>query len=312
MIFVVMRRESNSPALRAIIAQKTPLERGKVIGETMIAETTKAASGPTAEQIEQYERDGYIVARGLFSPAEIAEIRDAFMNQAAAGCVENLFELNARLAETDPLARYPRVMQPHRYPDLEVGRVAMKYLCDPRVAQWITTITGVPHLVAQSMFYFKPPTARGQALHQDNFYLQVKPGTCMAAWTAVDPATQENGGLMVVPGTHKIDVRCPTQADHDVSFTSEYVAPPDGAQPVPVDLDAGDVLFFNGSVIHGSSPNNSKTMFRRSFICHYAPATLSESSHWYLPLMTFEGEYVDGVAAATDGGPCGTPVAGPH
>ena len=28
----------------------------------------------------------------------------------------------------------------------------------------------------------------GQAFHQDNFYLQVKPGTCIAAWIAVDPA----------------------------------------------------------------------------------------------------------------------------
>ena len=32
---------------------------------------------------------------------------------------------------------------------------------------------------AQTMFYFKPPGARGQALHQDQTPLRVQPGTCL-------------------------------------------------------------------------------------------------------------------------------------
>ena len=66
-----------------------------------------------------------------------------------------------------------------------------------------------PAYGAQSMFYFKPPTARGQALHQDNLYLQAHPETCLAAWIAVDDCDGENGGLIVRARSHLISRSCP-------------------------------------------------------------------------------------------------------
>ena len=44
----------------------------------------------TEQQMADYERDGYLVARGMFSEEEVAEIREAFMAQAADGPVEGL------------------------------------------------------------------------------------------------------------------------------------------------------------------------------------------------------------------------------
>ena len=69
-------------------------------------------------------------------------------------------------------------MHPHRINGLA------RALLDPRPATSWKRCSGEEPLAAQSMFYFKPPGARGQALHQDNFYLRVKPGTCVAAWIA--------------------------------------------------------------------------------------------------------------------------------
>ena len=74
---------------------------------------------------------------------------------------------------------------------------------------------------------------------------------------------------------------------------------------VPCLMKAGDVLFFNGSIIHGSYPNTSKDRFRRSFICHYVPRACAQVSQGYRPLLTFRGEVVT-KADATGGGPCGT------
>lgn len=269
--------------------------------------------GPTDEQIADFSRDGFCVARGLFSADEVMEIRDVFMQQAAQGHVDGLFDQNSNRDSMDPLDQFPRMMQPHRRPDLQVGQVAMKYMLDARVEAYLTALTASPVVAAQSMFYYKPGGARGQALHQDNFYLRVKPGTCYAAWAAIDAATVENGGLMVVPGSHREEIACPAAADPAVSFTTEFVAPPEGTEPVPVELAAGDVLFFGGSVIHGSYPNNSAD-FRRAFICHYVPEDADEVSTWYHPLLGFDGHIIEGVADATGGGPCGTPdmVLGPH
>src|ERR1051326_2393780 len=155
-------------------------------------------------QLSAFRRDGFIVARQLFAADEVAEIRDTFTALAKDGPVPNLSEVtrnNASYDESDPLSRYPRMMHPHNRPDLPVGPLAMKYMLHPRIRPLLRELLGEEALAVQSMFYFKPPGARGQDLHQDNFYLRVKPGTCMAAWTAVDDADEENGGMVCVPET---------------------------------------------------------------------------------------------------------------
>jgi phytanoyl-CoA hydroxylase len=266
-----------------------------------------------SELKEEFQQNGFAVARGLFSPEEIATIRETFMQQAANGPVEGLSDgHHQHCSPNDPLAFYPRMMHPHRHTDKLVGPLSMQYMLDGRVHDVLSEIMGDEPVAAQSMFYFKPPGARGQDLHQDNFYLRVAPDTCYAAWTAVDDADEGNGGMMVVPGTHDLAIACPEKADSSVSFTDAHVEPPPGLSPETVRLKAGDVLFFNGSVIHGSYPNTSTDRFRRAFICHYLPRTSIEISKHYAT-QTFDGEPIY-FAEATGGGPCGTPfeIKGPH
>ena len=254
-----------------------------------------------AGQKAQFERDGFYVMRGLFSVDQVETLRERFMEIHAAGGVPGFFS-PVRLEENggDVLRHYPRIMHPHRFDEL-----SKTWLLDTRLRDVLHDLFGEEPLAAQSMMYFKPPGARGQALHQDNFYLQVSPGTCLAAWVPLDDADVENGGLFVVPGSHLGAIQCPHVADLTKSFTTEEVDVPDGTLPVAVELNRGDVLFFNGSLIHGSYPNTSSTRFRRAFICHYVPDSTTEMSEHYYPLHTFAGETVER-AKADGGGVCGT------
>lgn len=264
-------------------------------------------------QIEQFARDGYLVVRGLFTSGEMDELRETFMAQAADGPVEGLSDSHRKLNPDEPLARFPRMMHPHTHPELSVGPVSLRYMLDGRVGAVLRALFAEEPLAVQSMFYFKPAGARGQDLHQDNFYLRVKPGTCMAAWVAVDDADEGNGGLVVVPGSNQLDIACPERADASQFFTTEHVPVPAGLHEMPVNLQAGDVLFFNGNLIHGSYPNTSRDRFRRAFICHYVPRSTSELAHWYRTPLTFDRERVS-IAEAMGGGPCGTvqPMGAPH
>ena len=262
------------------------------------------------EQIANFGQSGFFVARGLFSAEEMDEVRATFMKQNEDGPVPGLSEIvggHGEYSQEDPLSFYPRMMQPHYHAELPVGQLAMRYMLEPRLRPYLTAFLEDEPVAVQSMFYFKPPKARGQELHQDNYYLRVKPGTCMAAWIAVDDADFENGGMKVVPGSHDMEIACPSQADASTSFTTDYVAPPEGLSETHLDLKAGDVLFFNGSLIHGSSPNISPTRFRRSLICHYVPKHSAEVGKWYgIAMLTFDGQKVE-IAEATGSGPCGTP-----
>jgi ectoine hydroxylase-related dioxygenase (phytanoyl-CoA dioxygenase family) len=254
-----------------------------------------------AEQHAQWQRDGFYVARGLFSADEVDQLRDHFMDIHANGGVKDFYEpLPLEKTNGDILKHYPRIMHPHRFDDL-----SKQYMLDSRLEDVLHDLFEEDALAAQSMLYFKPPGARGQALHQDNFYLQVSPGTCMAAWVPLDDADEENGGLFIAPGTHVGAIQCPHVADLTKSFTTEEVDVPQGIEPAPVELKRGDVLFFNGSVIHGSYPNISKERFRRAFICHYVGVSTTEMSEHYYPLHTFDGEQLTRDKSA-GGGPCGT------
>jgi phytanoyl-CoA hydroxylase len=153
----------------------------------MSATTIEAPEYRVSErELTRYEKDGFLVVRQMFSGDEVQAIREEFMRLADGGPVPGLFHPamcyigSADEAQIDPLARYPRVMQPHRHPQLPAGELSLRYILDARIGDVLNALLDEEPVAAQSMFYFKPPGARGQALHQDNFYLRVAPGTCMA------------------------------------------------------------------------------------------------------------------------------------
>ena len=265
---------------------------------------------------DDFATDGYAIARALIPAGEVDAIRQTFMAEAQSGPVEGLSEVRHKDQDaydrSDPLAFYPRMMHPHAHSDKPVGPLATRYLLDPRLYPLLKSFVGDEPVGVQTMFYFKPPGARGQDLHQDNFYLRVSPGTCCAAWIAIDDADEENGGMIVVPGTHDMAIVCPEKSDPAKYFTTEHVDPPPGLSPVPVNLKAGDVLFFNGSVVHGSYPNTSRSRFRRSLICHYVPEGARELARWYTTRLMFNGSTRAAYDEAVGGGPCGTVHQGAH
>ncbi|MBO7746095.1 phytanoyl-CoA dioxygenase family protein [Paenibacillus sp. MWE-103] len=255
----------------------------------------------TEEQKRHFDTEGYLIVKGLFAPEDLAEITETF-DKLSHETIPGYFEPDLKGDAADPLKRYPRVMHPHRF-----NETAKKFMLHPPVMAVLADLYGEEAYAAQSMFYYKPPGSRGQALHQDNFYLKVEPGNCIAAWTSVDPAYEENGGLLVVPKTQAHEISCPEEADTRESFTSHYVKPPKDGVVMPVVMDKGDVLFFNGNLIHGSYRNKTKDRFRRAFICHYANASATAINVHYNPLYKADGTELV-LEGNPDGGPCGVEV----
>lgn len=249
-------------------------------------------------EIRDYRRDGYILIRGLFSGEEAATYRDHYMRLREAGKYPGDFE-GVDPSSEDPLKRYPRMIHMHRWDE-----VSLQWLIEPRLNAVMTSLLGSEPLAAQTMLYFKPPGARGQALHQDQYYLRVKPGTCIAAWMALDRCDEANGCLMVVPGTHDLPLLCTESADTKKSFTDVTVPVPNELPVVPAIMDPGDVLFFHGQLIHGSYPNTTADRFRRALIGHYAVGVAEQIGRFYQPLLRMDGTEVT-MADSPESGRCG-------
>lgn len=230
----------------------------------------------------QFAAEGFAVAQGLFSPEEVAFFCNHYMEMRKTEQPHD--DTRPDITAADPLRRYPRLMHPHRHDE-----TSLKWLLDPRLDAAFIDLLGDSPIAVQTMLYFKPAGARGQALHQDNFYLRAAPGTCVAAWMALDDCDEENGCMVVVPGSHQLPVLCSVEADLAQSFTDVTVPVPADMAPVNVEMKAGDVLFFNGSLIHGSFPNRSSSRFRRALIGHYVEGKATHVGQWYKPCYRMDG-----------------------
>lgn len=244
-------------------------------------------------QIESYRNNGYLLISNLFSAAEVDTWRHHYMKMRA----KDLSDVDP--TSEDPLKRYPRMLQMHRWDE-----VSLKWLLDPRLRRCMRDLLGVDPYAVQTMIYFKPPGARGQALHQDQYYLRAQPGTCLAAWMAIDRCDGENGCMQVVPESYEAPVLCTQKADTSLSFTDVTVPVPEAMSIVPIIMEPGDVLFFNGSLIHGSYPNKSRDRFRRALIGHYVTGDAKKVSEYYHPVLRMDGTIVE-MEASQRGGPCG-------
>lgn len=251
-----------------------------------------------------FEANGFVVVDDVFSEAELSEMEAFFESYKNNG--GQVFDKGSRYEEIDPKERQVRAMHPHRY-----SQRVVDWLLHPRVAQVLETLMGCAPLGVQTMYYYKPPGAKGQGMHQDNFYLQAKPHTCMAAWTPIDDSEIENGCLYMVPGSQNYDVHCPeADAARWRDYTDSHITGfPEIGEPVPVPVRRGQTLFFGGQVIHGSGPNTSAHRSRRTFIGHYVDAMSESVSKFYHPVLTMQGEVVSNIEAYAGGGPCGDVLA---
>lgn len=249
-------------------------------------------------QLQFYLDCGYLVCEKLFSESEVDSLRTHYMDLRAKGSYPGDFE-GVDPQSDDPLKRYPRMIHMHRWDD-----VSLQWLLDARIADILTQLAGRAPFAVQTMLYFKPPGARGQAMHQDQYYLRVQPGTCLAAWLALDDCDEANGCMQVVPGSHQWPLLCTEKADTRLSFTDVTVPLPDHVNIKNIAMHAGDVLFFNGQLVHGSLPNVSQDRFRRALIGHYIEGQAEAVHQFYQPVLRMDGSPLT-IDDSVGGGPCG-------
>ncbi|MFD4022202.1 phytanoyl-CoA dioxygenase family protein [Streptomyces sp. NPDC058576] len=245
-----------------------------------------------------FDRDGYAVARSMFAEAEVSALIEHYMALRARGARQH-DRVGPSWSKRDPLRRYPRMSHMHRHDD-----TTLRWLTDPRIREVLNDLLGRDPYAVQTMLYFKPAGSRGQALHQDNFYLRAEPGTCIAAWMALDPSDEDNGCLHMVPGSHRWPLLCTESADTRVSFTDVKVPLAGQHEALPVVMRPGDVLFFNGSMVHGSLPNTTTDRFRRSLIGHYIEGEAERVAEYYHPVLRMDGTPLD-LGVSEGGGQCG-------
>ncbi|KAI5632329.1 phytanoyl-CoA dioxygenase (PhyH) domain-containing protein [Phthorimaea operculella] len=112
----------------------------------------------------------------------------------------------------------------------------------------------------ESVPELKKEPAAGFSTAMDMFYFPFRPAhKIIAAWTAVDDVTLENGALYVVPGSHKPGVLHAHGQLQDSNYLYHGILKEDLLAPthdrIHLEMSPGDTVFFHPLLVHGSGPN---------------------------------------------------------
>ncbi len=242
------------------------------------------------EQVDFFIEQGYLAVPDLISADELDELKEDIVKVARGGYpCENIEPVSEAIDDAEVLKTVLCIHQPHF-----VSPVIEKYVRHPKICGVLSQITAA-HLpwwdgsvkCMQSMYFVKPPQFQGQAWHQDEVYIPTRDRSLIGAWIAVDDATQENGCLWIIPGSHRTGYLYP-QRDHERPEEFDFAPESygfDESVEVPVEVKAGTLVFFNGYLLHRSRKNHSG-VYRRVLVNHYCNA-------WsLLPWSLEEGERV--------------------
>jgi hypothetical protein len=223
----------------------------------------------TTEQLEGFDRDGYVVAEDLFTGADLQPVIDEISAEVDAHARELVasgelsrdyaeYGFETRLAhlsaETDKVAR-------SIWNGTLSGPAIFGIIRHPRLLDVAEQLCG-PEIIASSVYRLRPKIPRydygAVPWHQDSGYTEpyCDSALMVTVWLPLVDATKERGCLWVLPGVHKGDV-----LRHVKRRGKAYLAIPDEAlppiEPVCVPVRKGSALLMTNRTPHVSFDNTS-------------------------------------------------------
>ena len=219
----------------------------------------------TEEQRSDYERDGYIVVRNLFSEEEIGLLGKAARNDN---------EMDKSSSERDDGEGNAVRLALWNHPG--DGIYGMFARCRKMVNRVEEILREEVYHYHSKMILKDAKVGGAWAWHQDYGYWYqngvLSPNLC-SVMIAVDQATIENGCMQVIKGSHKLGrinhILSGDQAGADMERVEEAKKRLD---LVHVTMEPGDALFFHSNTLHASDANESDHP-RWAMICCYNAAS---------------------------------------
>lgn len=213
----------------------------------------------TASQIEQFREEGCVFPIAVMSEAEAGELRErleAFERRTGAPLKGDLRHKSHLLfAWLGDLVRRASILD------------AVEDLYGSDLLCWTTN------------FFIKE--ARNPAFvswHQDSTYWGLDRPDVVTAWVAFTEATEANGAMEYIPGSHKLD-----QIPHRDTFArnnlltrgQEVAVEVDRSKRRVITLRPGEMSLHHVRLVHGSPPNPSDDR-RIGFAIRYIPTTVAQ------------------------------------
>lgn len=205
------------------------------------------------QQQHDWRSAGWLVLRRVFDAAEFAAIDAAAREVEGWGTTRGLAHYE-QTSDGPTIAR-SEDFEPHQ-------AVLREWLRRGPIPDGVDHLLGEPGVLFKEKINYKHPGGGGFAPHQDlTAYPQIT--RCISVMAPLDPASTDNGCLWFAtqrPGR---------VLDHERGVIVDPWC--DTAQWVPVEVEPGDLVFFDGLAPHRSGTNTSDRS-RRAMYLTYNPA----------------------------------------
>ena len=239
--------------------------------------TTTEFRTPSADELDRYRRDGYLVVRGLV-PSEVLDAAERGMERFYAGDTDRPFPGSTRYDHYDWSPADGPGLRKNDYTSRMVDELA-GLVGWPGIGAFAAGLSGSQGIrLWHDQLLFKPPSAGGGVAavgwHTDRQYWQ----TCSTAemltcWVPFHDCDAAVGGVSFIEGSHRwppmegLDFFDPSLEEQEKLFASSGQE----VRTVVPTLARGDVTFHHSRTVHGSGPNLTSAP-RRSMAVHLQPS----------------------------------------
>lgn len=252
------------------------------------------------QELESFRRNGYFGPFKVYEPEEMKAIwrreRLKLMDRSHA-----VYDASGAVSGNTNIANYDR--------HLDMQFLA-EHICRPEIVDRVTSVLGPDVLCWRTEFFPKYPGDEGTDWHQADTFANAsgKPqivwpdevkefGGTITVWTAFTEATEENGCLQFIPGTHESmfydetkrmdynpDAINKTEKDgvRRGFFGYDYRQlqkdpnwKPDESKAVSMVMRPGEAIMFWSTLMHASHPHSGRTPeMRLGFAARYVPTAV--------------------------------------
>ena len=218
----------------------------------------------TAEQVDRFWRDGYLVGPVVLEAGDVASLRAA-VERVHGGDLEGdgEYPLFGKVLGDRDAGAARTVMYGWR-----VNDAIRALVCGPRLGALAAALLRAPRVrLWQDQVISKPPAAADRTdgtigFHQDYAYWQdVSTDAMVTANIALQDTDDRNGALHVLAGSHRIGIVEWAGSFFDTDLDEVRARLPADRratlQEVTLPLQAGQVSFHHSLTVHGSGPNRS-------------------------------------------------------
>jgi len=226
------------------------------------------------EQIDAYQRDGFLIINDFLNTEEVAHWRKS-IDKAIKDRKGTKFPHSAiKTGESDGInkeAEYFGKVFDQIINLWQTDEEVKKIMLDERIGKMAAQLSGSDGIrVWHDQSLIKQPWGNATAWHVDTPFWSFTDRNALSIWVALEDVTLENGCLWFMPGSHKdTEFGEPGISVNMGDIFNKYPQYYD-KKPTPSIIKAGSCSFHNGMCIHGAGGNMTPGT-RMAMTCAFMP-----------------------------------------